>query len=75
MQVHELDFTGLGWTNVDDLIAALSTTSDDGHGRACPNLRYVWLFNNPIDEPEKAYERLSAVLGDDCKVCGLVPQA
>ena len=76
-QVRELDYSGLGWTDVDALIDALSTTSDGKDHRpqagekACRKLQYLWLFDNPICDPEKALVRLKGALGEECEICGL----
>ena len=71
-QVQELDYSGIGWTDVDALIDALSTKGDDGSSaNACPRLRYLWLFDNPIANPTDAFARLHVALGDGCEICGL----
>ena len=42
--MRELDFSGLGWTDVDDLADALTAMADaaDGEERACKTLEYLW---------------------------------
>ena len=71
-QVRELDCSGVGWTDVDALIEALSVTSKRGE-KVCPKLRYLWLFDNPIQDPVGALTRLRAAVGDACDICGLDP--
>lgn len=68
----ELDFSGLGWSGVDHLVEALAATDAAmGVARACPRLKYLWLFDNPIAQPEEALQRLKAAIGEDVEISGL----
>ena len=73
-QVEELDFSGLGWTNVDELVETLQDASSNTAGEGvCPNLKLVWLFNNEFSDPAGIKDQLMSALGEDVLICGLEP--
>jgi len=65
-EVEELDFSGLGWTDIDELIDTLSDAST-----ACPQLKTIWLFDNNIHNRLDAAHRLQQVVGDTVSIFGL----
>ena len=70
LQVKVMDF------GIAKVLEALSSTKGSAEGDGdqhpvCSQLRYLWLFDNPIAEPQRALERLQSALGDKCEICGL----
>ena len=70
-QVQELDFSGLTWTHLDNLIDTLKDASAKTVGMTCPNLKFLWFFDHVIDEPKAVRTRLQEAVGDGCEVFGL----
>ena len=72
-QVEELDFTGLGWRDVNQLTETLSYSpnAEGGESRLCPQLKLLWLFNNEVEDAEHAKRELRRVLGNDVGIFGL----
>jgi hypothetical protein len=67
-QVEELDFTRLGWDNVDTLCETLKDAARFTDGASCPHLKVLWLYDNPIADLVSTKAKLAEVLGDSVDI-------
>jgi len=76
IQVRELDFSGLGWTHVDNLADTLAAMHEGAAQlKTRPALKFVWLFDNPIADRAGAHAQLQRVVGNNCYLHGLDGEA